>query len=112
MFASEIKALLECSLIPKTLNPAAVERFLLYGYIPSPDTAFEAIKKLPAAHRMIIDGSGVGVEPYWQLKKFLLDTSARSPGAFDEGQARDELRTRLVEAVRSRLVSDVRWEFS
>ena len=107
LFASEIKALLECSQISKTLNPAAVERFLLYGYIPSPDTAFEAIKKLPAAHRMIIDGSGVGVEPYWQLKKFLLDTSARSPGAFDEGQARDELRTRLVEAVRSRLVSDV-----
>ena len=107
LFASEIKALLECSQIPKDLNPAAVERFLLYGYIPSPDTAFEAIKKLPAAHRMIIEGSEVGVEPYWQLRKFLLDASMHPPGAFDEGRARDELRTRLVEAVRSRLVSDV-----
>ena len=107
LFASEIKALLECSQIPKDLNPAAVERFLLYGYIPSPDTAFEAIKKLPAAHRMIIEGSVVGVEPYWQLRDFLLDASLHPPGAFDEGRARDELRTRLVEAVRSRLVSDV-----
>ena len=62
LFASEVKALLECPQIPKTLDPAAIERFMLYGYIPSPDTAFTAIKKLPAAHRMIVDRGKVRVE--------------------------------------------------
>ena len=35
IFASEVKALLECPRISRTLNPSAVERYCLYGYIPS-----------------------------------------------------------------------------
>lgn len=107
LFASEVKALLECPQIPKTLDPAAIERFLLYGYIPSPDTAFTAIKKLPAAHRMIVDRGNVRVEPYWQLKKFLFNALAQPPKIFNEDQSRHELHAQIVEAVQSRLVSDV-----
>jgi asparagine synthase (glutamine-hydrolysing) len=107
VFGSEIKSLLEYPGISRALDPDAVMQFCFYGYFPTPRSVFEEIKKLPAAHRMIVEGGELLVEPYWRLQEFL-----RPPGlprvTKDEEAARTtELRERLRQAALSRLVSDV-----
>ena len=104
IFASEVKALLECPRISRTLNPSAVERYCLYGYIPSPETALAEIRKLPAANRMVIERGAVRIEPYWELKNY--PQSGRA-AATRTGPLKEELLRRLQDAASSRLVSDV-----
>ena len=109
IFASEIKALLECSRIRRTLDPAAVERLLLYGYIPSPHTGFAEIKKLPAAHRMIVDcdKGSIHISPYWEMRHYLPRPQKGRSREINETEIGKDLHEKLWEAATSRLVSDV-----
>jgi asparagine synthase (glutamine-hydrolysing) len=66
VFASEIKAILATGLIRARINQTAVGAYLAHGYVPSPDTLFAGIKKLPPAHRLTVDGGGIAQERYWQ----------------------------------------------
>jgi asparagine synthase (glutamine-hydrolysing) len=96
-FASEPKAILALPGIAARLDPDALSDFLSYGYVPFDRCLFAGIRKLPAAHRLLFDArtASATVEPFWKLER---------------GPARDdpeELRERLVRAVRSQLVSDV-----
>jgi asparagine synthase (glutamine-hydrolysing) len=72
-FASELKALI--SLLPHkpTLDPASVDLYLHYQYVPEPHTPLIGIYKLPAAHYLLIDGkenSALIIEPqsYWSIQ--------------------------------------------
>ena len=109
IFASEIKALLEHTRIRRTLNPAAVERLMLYGYIPSPDTGFAEIKKLPAAHRMVVDCNegSVHISPYWEMRHYLPGGKSAELRHQNENALGEELKKKLWDAATSRLVSDV-----
>lgn len=86
-FASEIKALLASGLIKAAINETAVSDYLSYGYVPSPNTLFAGIQKLPPAHSLTVDASGeASIKCYWRpsqatgnpsdkadLEKYLLD---------------------------------------
>jgi asparagine synthase (glutamine-hydrolysing) len=50
IFASEIKAIIEDKTIDRNLNYQSVCDFFIYRYIPSPNTIFKNIYKLPPAH--------------------------------------------------------------
>lgn len=54
-FASELKGLLAAGCIPFALDPAAVDLYFHYGYVPEPMTPIRGIRKLPAAHILTID---------------------------------------------------------
>src|SRR5215813_6330022 len=107
-FASEIKAILAWPGMPREADFSAIHQFLTYQYIPASLTAFRAIKKLPAGHRMVVsidnDGrlSSPQIERYWRLP-------APRPRrrAIDINEAAEELVYRLEEAVRIRMISDV-----
>jgi asparagine synthase (glutamine-hydrolysing) len=107
LFASEIKSLLEYRQVPRQPDFQAWTQYLLHGYIPAPRTAFEGIKKLPAAHRMIIQGDRVTIEPYWRLADHLRPPGAPAVSAKEEASLVIELRERIRQAAISRLVSDV-----
>ena len=49
------------------IDPQAILEYLLYTSIPSPRTAFAGVYKLPPAHCLVIDRSGVRLEPYWDM---------------------------------------------
>ena len=49
IFGSEIKSLLEAG-ISREINPLALDEYLMYGYVPTPNTLFQQVFKLPAAH--------------------------------------------------------------
>jgi len=107
-FGSEIKAILAWPGMSREVDFDALHKFLTYQYIPAPDTAFRAIRKLPAGHKMVVctDPSGTlsipRIERYWRLP-------APRPHhrKIDINEAVEQLVDRLDEAVRIRLISDV-----
>jgi asparagine synthase (glutamine-hydrolysing) len=108
LFGSEIKALLTWPGLPRLPDLSAIDRYLTLGYVPSPQTAFAGISKLPPAHYLVVDARPEGglSEPvlvrYWRLPE---PHAARRHQTVVE--LRRELIERLEEAVRVRLVSDV-----
>jgi asparagine synthase (glutamine-hydrolysing) len=107
VFGSEIKALLEYPGISRAIDPTALTHYFFYGYFPGPRSVYADIKKLPAAHRMVVEGGNVQIDAYWRPQDYL-----RSPGLppVTPRQERDlveELALRLRQAAESRLVSDV-----
>ena len=107
LFGSEIKALLAWPELPRTPDLSTIDRYLTWGYVPAPYTAFEGIRKLEAAHYLVIETRADGfVGPelvrYWRLPE--PRTVRRCRGISD---LRHELVRQLEDAVRLRMVSDV-----
>jgi asparagine synthase (glutamine-hydrolysing) len=108
VFGSEIKALLAWPGIDRAADLSAIDRYLTFGYVPAPDTAFLGIHKLPAAHYLVIEIGADGKlgEPelvrYWRLPE---PRESRWNRSADD--LRHELVAQLEEAVRLRLISDV-----
>lgn len=100
-FASEIKALLALPSIRPELNPAALDQFLFFRYIPHPDTLFKGVRQLPPAHFFWADPAGLRITPYWR-NRFFESGHDRNPIAHLE-----RLKAEISDAVRSHLVSDV-----
>jgi asparagine synthase (glutamine-hydrolysing) len=102
-FASEIKALLQVPGLERKINATAIHHYLTYQYVPSPDTIFEGIKKLPPAHYLFYDRSGnIRIERYWRLN---FNSSHQAYTGLHDLQ--DRIRTELEESVKLRLISDV-----
>jgi asparagine synthase (glutamine-hydrolysing) len=100
LFASELKALLRHPSCPAELDHDALERYLAHEYVPSPRSIVAGVHKLPAGHRLVWERGRVAVERYW-------DIPAAPPHPYPGEELEGELRARLSEAVRLRLVSDV-----
>jgi asparagine synthase (glutamine-hydrolysing) len=99
-FASELQGLLAWDRVPREIDLDAIHHYLTYQYVPSPQTAFAGVRKLPPGHRLVFDARGVQVEPYWKLRF--------SPSlVIGEADAAAELRRLLRDAVRVRLMSEV-----
>jgi asparagine synthase (glutamine-hydrolysing) len=107
VFASEIKAILEYPGISPGLDSEALAQYFFYGYFPAPRSVYAEIKKLPAAHLMVVERGGVRTECYWRLQDYLLAPERPRLAARQEREVCAELRERLREAAISRLVSDV-----
>ena len=98
-FSSEIKGLRPVDGLDRRLNKEAVADFFAYGYIPDPKTIFEGVRKLPPAHAMIVRRGGEPrVFAYWNLISAMPPRQDPTPEEFVE---------KLLEATRSRLISDV-----
>lgn len=100
IFASELKAFLRLPPFPTELNPAAVERFLAYLYIPGPDTIYCAVTELPPAHYLVYEDGRPRILRYWTV-------------GYQRGRALParEWQSRFIaqfrESVKSHLMSDV-----
>jgi asparagine synthase (glutamine-hydrolysing) len=99
-FASEPKAFLADPAFEARPNFPALSAFLSYQYVPSPLSAFQGVHKLPAAHYLLVEDGHVRVDRYWKL-------SYATKRQLTEEDACAELRHRLREAVKLRLISDV-----
>ncbi len=102
-FASEIKALLQMPNVERKVNDIAIHHYLTYQYVPSPDTIFEGIKKLPPAHYLLYDCNGnLKVDRYWKL---IFNQNGQTHS--DVKELENRVRTELEESVKLRLISDV-----
>jgi asparagine synthase (glutamine-hydrolysing) len=95
-FASEMKALIP--LEPVTIDEGAIRLFIGLQYVPSPRTGFNEIHSLPPGHRGIVRSGEVRTEPYndWNALRVR-----------DVKNADEQIRSRLEDAVRLRLLADV-----
>lgn len=100
LFASELKALLRVAHVPRHIEPAALDDYLAYGYVPAPRTIYDSVSKLPAAHYLLIRNGRLDISRYWYpWSETRLDMTERD--------ASRELMALLSDAVRLRLRSDV-----
>lgn len=100
-FASELSALRVAN-IPLSINLRAVELFLRLQYIPSPETIYNGVRKLPPAHYISFDLDGHVGEPerYWQW-------NLAAEGDKSEEQWQEEFAQVFHDSVNAHLVSDV-----
>jgi asparagine synthase (glutamine-hydrolysing) len=101
-FASELKAILADPTFARDIDPAAVQLYLRYGYVPSPRTIYANARKLPPAHYLLLEEQRVSVTRYWDPVQFALKRTDR-----DVASAEAELETCLSTAVRQRMIADV-----
>jgi asparagine synthase (glutamine-hydrolysing) len=80
VFASEIKAVLQDTAIPRRENLGVLQRFLLFRvHDATEDTFFEGIKRLLPAHTMTIGPEGIRrIRRYWNPEINLEFSSGRS----------------------------------
>ena len=110
-FASELKALLALPCISRRLDMHALQSYLVYEYVPAPESIFMDIQKLPAGHTMELrlDGSLQGCvrstlapRQYWDVQFAVQDTQRRTADDYVS-----EFRELFKSAVARRLISDV-----
>ena len=101
VFASEIKSLLVSGCVDKELNLQAGRSFLNHGYVPSPNTLFRGINKLPPGHSLTIDSAGrIEIESYW-------NAGFRGPISDNFKETANNITGLLRDSVRLQLNSDV-----
>ena len=98
-FASEIQALLVFPDQPRRANRPAAALYAALGYVPAPYTLLEGISKLPPAHLLVADASGITTRPFWDPAEV-----AARPSQLDRPAT---LRDTLLRAVERELMSDV-----
>jgi len=66
-FASEMKAIIKFRHLNKDLNPAAINNYFHYYYVPEPETIFSGVKKLGKGEMLVIkpDKKKVVLLKYW-----------------------------------------------
>lgn len=100
-FASELQALADSRAFPLDVDPDAIDAYLALQYVPAPATAFRNVRKLEPGHLAVIRaGEEPRPERYFQLR---YDAADQRP--LHEMVA--DLRVRLDDAVRVRMVADV-----
>jgi asparagine synthase (glutamine-hydrolysing) len=99
-FASEAKAILQDPDVQARPDPQGVAQYLTYGYVPSPDSAFEGFRRLPPGHFLTCRDGQVEVVQYWRLRRDQKHERSEEDWCH-------EIVARLEEAVRLRLISDV-----
>jgi asparagine synthase (glutamine-hydrolysing) len=112
LFGSELKALLQDSSVPRTLDFQAVHAYLSLLYVPAPLTIFKGIKKLPPAHTLEYANGEVSIQRYWSVPYQGTDAPETDshPQSLKSKTIKyyaAEIRERLKVAVCRQLVSDV-----
>jgi asparagine synthase (glutamine-hydrolysing) len=99
-FASELKALVAGGLCPSEIDEEALDCYFTFGYIPAPRTIYRGVRKLLAAHTMVVTATAEVERPYWKLK-------FGEPRDVSLDEASEEFEALFDEAVRCRLMGEV-----
>ena len=102
IFASEMKSLLLAPFLRREIDPAALDAYLSYLYVPEPLSIFRGISQLAPGHLVVHDGrrGKTAVKKYWELRP--------SPSQLKSAREREEALCELLATTVSRhLMSDV-----
>jgi asparagine synthase (glutamine-hydrolysing) len=103
LFGSEMKAILRYKEMDRQVDPLALRNFLILGYIPSPESIFKGIQKLPPATYLLYKNGQLSEVRYWEIPP----AGANDGVPVSEGEMAQRLTEHLKEAVRLHLRSDV-----
>jgi asparagine synthase (glutamine-hydrolysing) len=97
-FASELRPIL-AGKVGHTLDPHALSEYLDFGFVPAPRTIVQGVSKLPPGSLLLWSEGRHSVSEWWSL--CAVEENTEPPGW------REGLYTRLCDAVRLQLRSDV-----
>lgn len=100
VFASELSAILAAPGVPREVDPAALADYFTFGFIPSPRTIYQGIRKLPPGHSLVYADGRATVQAYWDLKHQGWADLSRDAAA-------EALWAQLRVATRKRMLADV-----
>jgi asparagine synthase (glutamine-hydrolysing) len=100
VFGSEFRALLVHPAISREVDPLAIDDYLTLGYVPSPRTAFQRIRKLSPGQILVWENGQTRVRRYWSLP-------FEPKLEIAENEAIERFDHLFSDAVRLRLISDV-----
>lgn len=103
IFGSELKVLTAHPGFVRDIDPFAVEDYFSFGYVPDPRCIYRSAHKLPAAHSLTLRRGAQtppAPQPYWDVH-----FSNDNPIALRDAEV--ELRERVRESVRLRMIADV-----
>lgn len=98
-FSSEIKSILPL-VHQRKINQKSVYHYLLYGFGMRTETFFNGIYQLPPAHYMVWEKGKLTLHQYWKLNKQPFQSRSEEDWA-------EQIRSTLLNAVKSHLVADV-----
>jgi asparagine synthase (glutamine-hydrolysing) len=103
-FASEIKALLACPWVERSVAVDHIPELLTFGYVHAPETLYARIRQVPPASYVVLDHRGLSApHRYWRLDFVPVANGHR----LSADAAASRIRALLTDAVERRLVSDV-----
>jgi asparagine synthase (glutamine-hydrolysing) len=103
IFGSELKVITAHPGFVREIDPRAVEDYFSFGYVPDPRCIYRNAHKLPAAHTLLLrrgDADQPAPVPYW-------DVQFTNDNPIAQADAEAELRERVRESVKLRLIADV-----
>ena len=100
-FASEMKAILVDPAVRREIDPAMIDRFLTYFYVPGPATLLRNFFKLEPGHWLLVQDGKIQIQRYWDLD--FQPTDDHLPAKALEQQVLDL----LDESVQLHMISDV-----
>tara|TARA_R110000822_G_scaffold308909_2_gene437454 strand:+ start:9581 stop:11419 length:1839 start_codon:yes stop_codon:yes gene_type:complete len=102
-FASQISAI-RIGHKNMSISNKAISNYMVWGYIPDPDSIFSEVKKLPPGHSFIYElkSGSFRQKKYWDIDYKGHDNFQ---GTYEHAQ--DELELLLTDAVKKRMIADV-----
>ena len=99
-WASELKALIKFSSVPKEIDNTGLYDYFTYSYIPTPKSIYKNIFKLQPGHYATIslDINEIEMKCWWSLNY--------SPKDISFSEASDTIASTLIDSVGKQLVSD------
>ena len=100
-FASEMKAILVDPAVRREIDPAMIDRFLTYYYVPGSPTLLRNFFKLEPGHWLLVQNGKVRIQKYWDLDFQPAEKRQSTP------ELEQELLQLLDETVQLHMISDV-----
>lgn len=105
VFASELKPIMEYPGFPKTIRKDVIKRYLFQQCVNEPDAIFENVYKVVPGQIVRFAGGKTEKWKYWDIAEVYNRKKTEAPGTY--GEAKEELKALLKEAVEKRMIADV-----
>lgn len=101
VFGSELKVLLKHGEVSREIDHRALDSYLTFGYVPEEFCIFKGVEKLLPGHSLTFKKGRVTTKKYWDFN-YLKPLEIKTEAEYIE-----ELRVKIDEAVKIRLISEV-----
>lgn len=105
IFASELKAIMECSLFEREINTSILTRYIYQQYINDPESIFENVYKVEPGSILKYKDGNIEQWKYWDLAKIYHEKKDTGPKDYTEAKA--QLKEILTKSVSQRMIADV-----
>ena len=82
------------------VNPSSILKYLGLSYVPTPNTIYKKIKKLPPAHYLVIQKNKISIKKYWKI-------NSKNKWTGDLNEAKEEFQSLINDSLQLRFRSDV-----